>query len=183
MAGVNKIAVLAVIMASAAAAGYYLRESTTKTDTSAPIRIAVSPQPAEKLPPFELPDLNGALRRSEEWNGQLLVLNFWATWCAPCREEIPVFIELQDSYQERGVQFVGIAIDEPGPVRAYVEELGVNYPILVGQLAGIELSRILGNQSGGLPFTAVVDRRGRVVLANVGVLTAEEAETVLSAHL
>lgn len=180
--GIN-IAVLAAVMVCAAAAGYYLRESTSDKDVLGGEKTELSTQRSRELPPFQLPDLSGVLRRADEWHGQLLVINFWATWCPPCREEIPVFVELQRRYAERGLQFVGIAIDDPGPVAAYVEAVGINYPILIGQLAGIELSKVMGNDSGGLPFTAVVDRRGQIVLANVGVLTAEDAEAVLLANL
>ena len=179
----TKLALLAAVMVSAAAGGYYLRQSTSENSALREEKTDLGVQVSPRLPPFELPDLSGVLRRAEEWHGQLLIINFWATWCPPCREEIPMFIELQRRYRDRGLQFVGIAIDDPASVVAYVEAVGVNYPILIGDLIGIELSKTMGNQSGGLPFTAVVDRRGKIVLANVGVLTVEDAEAVLSAHL
>ena len=134
-------------------------------------------------PDFSLPDIEGKSRHVSEWDGQLLVVNFWATWCAPCREEIPTFIELQERYGPQGLQFVGIAIDKLDNVTAYIEEVGINYPVLLGQLAAIEVGRSYGNEAGGLPFTVVVDRQGQIAFAKSGLFTPEEAESVIESRL
>ena len=134
-------------------------------------------------PDFTLPDTEGKPRHVSEWDGQLLVVNFWATWCAPCREEIPTFIELQERYGAQGLQFVGIAIDKLDNVRTYIDEVGINYPVLLGQLAAIEVGRSYGNEAGGLPFTVVVDRQGQIAFAKSGLFTAKDAEAVIVSRL
>ena len=136
-----------------------------------------------RRPDFALPDLDGVLRNVQEWDGRVLVVNFWATWCPPCRREIPDFIALQEQYGERGLQFVGIAIDERAAVADFVQELGVNYPSLVGQADAIELGRRLGNSLGALPYTVIVDRQGMLVFAKRGELSREQAEAVISSLL
>ena len=103
-----------------------------------------------------------------QWQGKVLVVNFWATWCAPCRKEIPEFVKMQADLESKGLQFVGIAIDEADPVRTYAKQVGINYPILIGELDATELGRALGNEMGGLPFTVVFDRGGRVVKTVLG---------------
>lgn len=147
-------------------------------------RSGVSPPAVSGVrPDFALPDIEGKPRHVSEWDGQLLVVNFWATWCPPCREEIPTFIELQDRYGAQGLQIVGIAIDQLDNVAAYIDEVGINYPVLLGQLAAIEIGRSYGNEAGGLPFTVVVDRQGQIAFAKSGLLTPEEAESVIVSRL
>jgi thiol-disulfide isomerase/thioredoxin len=114
-------------------------------------------------------DLEGHPRSIAEWQGRVVVVNFWATWCAPCREEIPLFVKLQQRYGVNGLQFVGIAIDEPKKVRPYANELGMNFPILIGGADAIDLTRELGNRAAVLPFTLVLDRTGRVTSMHIGV--------------
>jgi thiol-disulfide isomerase/thioredoxin len=134
-------------------------------------------QPAvpEQRPAFALPDLDGRIREAREWDGKVLVVNFWATWCPPCRKEMPMFKELQARYGPEGLQFVGIAIDDPGPVADFVDSLGINYPILLGGEDAIEASVAYGNALGALPYTVIADRGGRIVLAKRGELTRDEA--------
>jgi len=115
----------------------------------------------------------------EQWRGKVLVVNFWATWCAPCREEIPGFIKFQAQYGARGVQFVGIAIDQKEPVGVYAKDIGINYPVLVGGLEGMDFARQVGNRRGVLPFTLVLDRGGRVVATETGLLKPEKLESLL----
>ena len=134
---------------------------------------------AQLRPNFELPDVNGVAQAISQWDGKVIALNFWATWCGPCRKEIPEFIELQREYGADGLQFIGIAIDQPDPVRDYAAELVINYPLLVGESEAIEVGQAYGNAIGGLPFTAIIDRQGRIVLRKQGVLHRDEAETVI----
>ena len=109
----------------------------------------------------------------------MLVLNFWATWCPPCLHEIPGFIALQDQYADRGVQFLGVAIDDGEKVRAFATEMGINYPTLHGQMDAIEVMAAYGNKSGGLPYTVVIDRSGQIVARHPGVLEQDAAATLL----
>ena len=123
--------------------------------------------------------LDDRLQPVEQWRGKVLVINFWATWCAPCREEIPVFIKFQDQYQARGVQFVGIAIDQKERVAPYARDIGINYPVLVGGIETMDFARQVGNRAGVLPFTLVIDRSGTVVTSVAGVLKPEKLENLL----
>jgi thiol-disulfide isomerase/thioredoxin len=137
----------------------------------------------EVLPEFSYADLRGQERTRREWPDKILVVNFWASWCPPCREEMPLFVELQQEYGSDGVQFVGIAIDDPEPVQAFVDELALNYPTLLGDMAAVELSRRLGNRFGGLPFTIVTRPDGRIVLRHSGELRRERLEPLLQSLL
>ena len=101
------------------------------------------------------------------------------TWCAPCREEIPGFIQFQERFRADGVQFVGVAIDQKERVAPYAKEMGINYPLVVGGLETMEFARQLGNQRSVLPFTLVIDRSGKVTSAQVGMLRPEKLESLL----
>lgn len=117
-----------------------------------------------------LPDLNGREQPLAQWRGKVLVVNFWATWCTPCREEMPHFVRVQSEHGANGLQFVGIAVDQTDKVREFANELGINYPILIGGYGAIELSRALGNSIGALPFTIVVDRNGEIAYTHLGAI-------------
>jgi thiol-disulfide isomerase/thioredoxin len=132
---------------------------------------------------LRLPDLDKRFRTIGEWRGKVLVVNFWATWCAPCREEIPLFVKLQDRYGARGLQFVGIAIDQPDKVRPFAREFAMNFPVLIGDMDTIELGRKLGNQAGVLPFTIVIGRDGRVASSAIGAAKPEKLEPLLTSLL
>jgi thiol-disulfide isomerase/thioredoxin len=112
--------------------------------------------------------------------GQGVVLNFWATWCVPCREEMPEFVKAQREWGDRGLQFVGIAIDEVEKVKVFGAELGLNYPVLIGGFGAIELSKTMGNRLGALPFTIIVDRSGRVVLTQLGRLKDAQLKSIVA---
>ncbi len=133
----------------------------------------------QSLPEFSFPDLQGGTRNASDWRGKVVVLNFWATWCPPCREETPLFVELQDKYGAAGVQFVGIAIDDQAPTREFVDTYGVNYPVLLGDMQAVALSKQLGNRFEGLPFTVIAGPTGRVALRHAGGMTREQIEPAL----
>ncbi len=128
----------------------------------------------------ELPDLAGKPTTLAAWQGKVRVVNFWATWCTPCRKEIPGLIEVQRKLAANGVQVVGIAVDQADKVQAYAKEMGIDYPILVAGMGGADLSRKVGNRTGALPFTVVLDRAGKAVNSHLGIITAEELEKILA---
>jgi thiol-disulfide isomerase/thioredoxin len=130
----------------------------------------------QELPAFAYPDLEGVSRSSEEWLGRVLVLNFWATWCPPCLREMPDFIEFQERHGAEGLQFVGIAIDSEKEVADFADGIGINYPILLGETDAIALSQSLGNRFSGLPFSAIFDRRGKLVHTQAGELKRADLE-------
>ena len=126
-------------------------------------------------PDFTLPDLDGQPRGPDEWDGMVLVINFWATWCAPCREEIPLLIDLER--RRPGVRVIGIAVDRADAVRPFAEELGIGYPILLDDLQGSTMRRY-GNRFGALPFTVITRRDGVVAHVRLGELEADELDRV-----
>ncbi|WP_137936859.1 TlpA disulfide reductase family protein [Chitinivorax sp. B] len=126
-----------------------------------------------------LPGLDGKQYKLSEWKGKVLIVNFWATWCQPCRLEIPEFVELQQKYRNKGVQFVGIALDEQAAVAKFSKEFGINYPTLLGEEQAMEMMRTAGNKIGGLPFTAVIDRQGKIVSIAAGKLSKAKLEAAI----
>ena len=131
-----------------------------------------APRDTSALFSLSLPDISGQQQSLSQWRGKVVVVNFWATWCAPCREEMPEFVRAQREFGPRGLQFVGIAVDEPDKVAQFAKELELNYPALMGGYGAVELSKTLGNQLGALPFTVVIDRTGTVARTQLGPFTA-----------
>uniref|UniRef100_A0A4W5LCX2 Peroxiredoxin-5, mitochondrial n=1 Tax=Hucho hucho TaxID=62062 RepID=A0A4W5LCX2_9TELE len=106
--------------------------------------------------------------------GKVTLVNFWATWCAPCRKEMPLLSALAPRLAARQVKFVGIALDQPAEVAAFLKQVPVSYPILMSDGEGIALMRTLGNRSGGLPFTVLLDEQGQVLTRLSGLLSEAE---------
>lgn len=132
------------------------------------------------LPDFQLPDMDGNLQSSTNWKGKVLLVNFWATWCPPCRKEIPAFLDVMKTHGDRGFQVVGIAIDEKDNVQDYIDSMGIEYPILIGKNDAIEISKQLGNRLGALPYTLITDRTGKVILTHRGELTKEDLLKIIT---
>jgi thiol-disulfide isomerase/thioredoxin len=126
-------------------------------------------------------DTEGKAQSLGRYQGRILVINFWATWCGPCREEMPAFKRLQDRWAGRGVQFVGLANEEPLRVERFGRDLGITYPLWVGGDEVGELSRRLGNHRSVLPYTVLVDPNGRVVETKVGPYSEADLDRKLSA--
>lgn len=113
-------------------------------------------------PAFTLQDLNNQPHSIAEWDGRPLLINFWATWCEPCRKEIPAFIKARERYAAQGLEIIGIAIDLPGMVSEYAGEMGINYPLLYGQENAVDLNYRYGNRTGALPYSVFIDAEGIV---------------------
>ncbi|MBD3894169.1 TlpA disulfide reductase family protein [Hydrogenophaga sp.] len=121
---------------------------------------------------FEGP--NGELLQLADWRGRPLLLNFWATWCPPCVEELPLLNAFYRAHAARGWQVLGLAVDQPAAVRSFTQKLPLDFPVGVAGLAGIELSRALGNASGALPFTVVFSASGAVLHRKVGKVSQSD---------
>lgn len=126
---------------------------------------------ATQLIGMHLPDTKGNPRAFSVWRDQILVVNFWATWCEPCRDEVPTLLKVQSENAGKGVQMVGIAIDSAAKVQRFSEEFKITYPVLIGGAETMDLMRKLGNQAGGLPFTIIISRSGKVVATHLGRIT------------
>jgi len=168
--------IFAVIVSLAGISGFALQRHLSESAASAPIPLTHIARPE-----FAMMDLDGELRDIKEWDGKVVMLNFWATWCAPCMKEIPDLIELQDRYGEQGMQIISIAIDNEEAVRDFAEKTGINYPVMVGEQTAMEISSQYGNHIGGLPFTAVINRDGEITETIMGALDLPRAQKILSA--
>ncbi len=138
--------------------------------------------PSRDLAPIHaavLPDLTGQPQPIKQWAGRVLVVNFWATWCGPCREEIPELIDLHAQFAREPVTIVGLAIDQSDPVREYAKEMGITYPVLIGGFGALDLARAAGNTYGVLPFTVVIDRRGEIADAHLGRISAARLDAIV----
>jgi thiol-disulfide isomerase/thioredoxin len=163
----------AVLGALALGAGLYFGERYRQDSDS------VAGQSASTLLALSLPDEHGAQQSLNQWRGKVLVVNFWATWCAPCREEMPEFVRIQNELGGNGVQFVGIAADQVDKVQQFTRELGINYPALIGGFEAIELSRTFGNRLMVLPFTVIVARNGTIAYAQHGPLRRDRLKQIV----
>ena len=170
------VVLFAIVAGLAAAAGvaYHL---WSRASGAGPSRVPDAV--VERVLSARVADVKGGTQNLEQWRGQVLVVNYWATWCAPCREEIPGFVRLQERYGSRGLQLVGIAIDQPDKVAEFASEFRINYPLLLGGLETIELLRQAGNRSGVLPYTLVIDRKGNLVSREHGGLKEAKLERTL----
>ncbi len=138
---------------------------------------------SQLLPEFNLPDLLGNRHAINEWQGKVRVINFWATWCPPCLKEMPEFNGLQRQYASKGLQVIGIALDDIDPVKEFVAANKIDYPILMGEEQGIKLARDLGNVTETVPFTAIVDKSGAIVKTHMGELTGNQLVELIKPYL
>jgi thiol-disulfide isomerase/thioredoxin len=148
----------------------------SSTAISADTRKASKPVSARS---FTLPDTKGIAHNLSQWKGKVVVLNFWATWCPPCLKEIPEFIKLQKELGGKGLQFIGIAIDDAQEVEDFIEMHEVNYPVLVGEENASEIAFMYGNHLGVLPFSVVINRKGEVVSRHKGELQPQKLKEIL----
>ena len=131
-------------------------------------------------PEFSLPDINGTLHNFHEWDGKVVILNFWATWCPPCNKETPMFVELQEKYGATGLQFVGVAIDSADKVQDFMDTYGINYPMLIGDDNAINIAKDYGDRYGALPYTVVIDRHQQIQLVQRGEMKREKVEKAIA---
>jgi peroxiredoxin len=134
-------------------------------------------------PDFVLASNRGDMVSAEDFDGKIMLINFWATWCAPCREEMPMLMDLQRKHAEKGLQVVGIALDDAEAVKSFVETYGISYPILVGESDVFNTSAAYGNQEGVLPFSVLIDRKGIVRWQYAGKITHEDINRLLNNFL
>jgi thiol-disulfide isomerase/thioredoxin len=128
---------------------------------------------------FDSPD--GSVLEMARWRGQPLLVNFWATWCPPCVEELPLLNAFQREHGPQGWQVIGIAVDQPSAVQRFLQKLPLDFPVGIAGLGGAELSRSLGNAAGGLPYSLLWGRDGRVQERKLGQLSEKDLSRWLQA--
>ncbi len=131
--------------------------------------------------PWQTPD--GKSVDTSEWRGKVLVVNFWASWCPPCVEEMPALDKLQREFSSQNVLFVGIGIDSPSNIREFLAKTPVSYPIVIGGLEGSNLSKQLGNAQGALPYTIVINAKGKATSSKLGKISEEELRSAIKSVL
>jgi thiol-disulfide isomerase/thioredoxin len=134
----------------------------------------------EALYALQLPDADGRLQAVAQWRGRVLVANFWATWCEPCREEMPALVAAQQAWRSKGVQIVGIGIDSAAKIRDFAVNYKISYPLLVSGPEVLDVARHLGNSAGGLPYTVVLARDGAVSGRHLGALQQGQIDSLLA---
>lgn len=150
------------------------QQSGSEAEANGPLK---KPIPAA-VPDIALADLHGIKHKLSEWKGRPLLINFWATWCDPCRREIPLLKALRHERAREGVEVVGIAVDFRDAVQHYSHEMGIDYPVLVGEQDGLDAIAAFGMDTV-FPFTVFADRQGRIVTLKIGELHPDEGRFIL----
>jgi thiol-disulfide isomerase/thioredoxin len=135
---------------------------------------------AAELLAARYPDLDGRMHRLLDWRGKVLLCNFWATWCAPCREEVPILVSARQQWPAERFEVVGIAVDKRDNISEFSRTYQINYPVLVADATALELVRKLGNRTGGLPYTVVLDASGTITHRHLGAFSAADLRRVLA---
>lgn len=174
-----KLLAILTLAAGALFAGMQFSARQSPPPTLAPPPEAESAAALKQLLHLKLPDPQGREVSLSQWQGKTLVVNFWATWCPPCKEEMPAFSRLHQSWNNRGVQFIGIAVDSVENVQRFADKTPVAYPLLVGGNGLISLAKNLGNPSMGLPFTLIIRADGQVHAKKLGAIKETELAALL----
>jgi thiol-disulfide isomerase/thioredoxin len=148
-------------------------EAASDVEETGPRRVI-----PEKLPDISMADRDGVTRSLKDWKGRPVIVNFWATWCGPCREEIPLLKALRNQRKSEQLEVIGIAIDARDAVLKYARDIGMDYPILIGEQDGYRAAEAFG-VALVLPFSVFADTKGRIVTLKIGELHADEASFIL----
>ncbi|MEJ2105967.1 MAG: TlpA disulfide reductase family protein [Acidiferrobacteraceae bacterium] len=181
----TRILVISAAAILAVAGGFLLAQQMVKTSgrggaVAKTLRSGALPS---EMIDFTLPDLDGKPRHLSSWKGKLLIVNFWATWCPPCRKEIPLFIDMQQKYGDRGLQIIGVAVDKTEAVKNFRDFSFINYPILTGQQNVMDIMAEYGNRIASLPYSVIIDAKGHVLGRKVGAYHQAELSALLDTLL
>lgn len=181
MKGRLRLLVTLILVAAFLAAGAFLIQRTLSPAPHLPTGVTPAAQPA--LMALRLPDADGTEHSLSDWQGQVLVVNFWATWCPPCIKEIPEFSAASRHYAGQAVQFVGLSIDTADNVRKFRDRFEVPYPLLIGGNDTLQLATEFGNAARALPFTVFVGPDGQLRDVKLGMLNERELRQRIDALL
>jgi len=182
--------ILLTVAAMAASAGYFLARTVGLGAEAGPglspggtPAVGQAPLPDELIgqprPDFVLHDAAGNPVTASDFDGKVLLLNFWASWCAPCVEEMPMLSDLQREHAADALQVIGIALEDPQLAQAFASELALGYPLLFGLADAMQVGRRYGNRSGMLPYSVLIDARGIVRWTHLGIVDREDLEARL----
>jgi thiol-disulfide isomerase/thioredoxin len=163
-------------------AGFYVSTYIRLGQQDAPAIVENSPSrvnAADRIPEFSLSDLRGETRSITEWSGRPLIVNFWATWCAPCRREMPLLQTLHEERRDDALEVIGIAIDRIDKVDSFISESGITYPILAGQQDAMDIAEQFGADFVALPFTVFTAGDGQILWLHLGELHRDQLRTIL----
>ncbi len=161
------IAIVGIVLALLLARHFFSSAGNSATST-------------EALFAASFPDAEGKQQSMSQWRGKVLVVNFWASWCGPCREEMPMLDGFQADYGVKDVRIVGISAEDVDHLKAFSEELKVGYQLLAGDFEALALAQALGNDKGILPFTVVVDKNGKIANIMFGMIDKSTLEKALA---
>ncbi|WP_292975599.1 redoxin domain-containing protein [Nitrosomonas sp.] len=181
MSKTNKLSfyVIVAIFSLAAGIAYKSREMGITTSLPESVRQVA----AETFFNTTLPTPEGVPQAMSQWRGKIIVVNFWATWCLPCRDEIPELIDTYKTYGPNDFVIVGVAIDNAEKVAAFSKEFAINYPVLVGEFDAFTLAEAMGNPQGALPFTVTIDRSGTIIDTHLGRIKKQQIEEMIQPML
>jgi thiol-disulfide isomerase/thioredoxin len=170
-----RVIIYAAVLITALVAGYLLSRQLQTDEPSTMVSGSILTEP--------FTDLTGASKTVGDWHVNVTLVNFWATWCAPCREEIPLFMAMLERYRERGFRVVGVAIDEVEAVNRFRDELLINYPLLILEDNVNTVMRRYGDGMAILPYSVLVDARGNITAKKLGAYEHKELDTLLAQTL
>ena len=180
----NRTNALILLVAIAGAVGGFLAGGWLKPLSSPSHVIPHMLKIGDTAPAVERPDVDGKPRALAEWRGKLVLVNFWASWCAPCREEMPLLDKTQERFAAKGLQIVGVASDSAAATRTFLDAVPVHYPVLIDDPAkGEDLSETFGNDHDVLPYSVLIGSDGRILARRAGNFTEAKLEAWLSPHL
>ena len=168
---ISPIGAILIFVCIAAATSYFLSEKTIEQNVNQASTAA--------LFATTLPDENGKPQALSQWKGKIIVLNFWATWCPPCREEMPELSALNTEYQDKNVIVIGIALDEITLIKEFNEENNISYPLLAAEETGGQLGFDLGNDKSALPYTVIIKPDGSIANTYFGRISKALLEETL----